>query len=164
MVGSGNSKRSLIPVKTGILALILGGGLFASLFVVINFTRPPRTPVVAVTAALTVIPSWSGTGTPTNSAALPTELPAATPTLMPGAVGNGVFVQVSDTGGDGLRLRKEPGLSHEMQFLGLDGELFLIGDGPVESDGYTWWFVIGSYDETRQGWAVADFLSVVPNP
>ncbi len=163
-MGRGNSRGCSIPFKSGILALILGVGLFASVFILINYTRPPRTPVIAITAALTVIPSLSGTGTPTNLEVLPTELPAATPTLMPNTVGIGAFVQVSGTGGDGLRLRKGPGLSNEMQFLGLDGELFQIGDGPVEGDGYTWWFVVGSYDETRQGWAAADFLTVVPNP
>ena len=79
-------------------------------------------------------------------------------------MGIGLFVQVSGTGGDGLRLRKGPGLGYEMQFLGLDGELFQIGDGPVDADGYKWWFVVGSYDESRQGWAAADFLTLVPNP
>jgi hypothetical protein len=63
-----------------------------------------------------------------------------------------------------LRLRQGPGLEAEMQFLGLEGELFQVQDGPREVDGYTWWFVIGPYDETRQGWAVTDFLAVVPNP
>jgi hypothetical protein len=79
-------------------------------------------------------------------------------------IGIGAFVQVSGTDGDGLRLRQGPGLGYEMQFLGLDGELFQVTDGPEEADGYTWWFVVGSYDETRQGWAAADFLSLVPAP
>ena len=95
--------------------------------------------------------------------AMPTEQPIITPTLQPGSIGIGIFVQVSGTGGDGLRLRTGPGLTSEMQFLGLDGELFQVGDGPVDQDGYTWWFVVGSYDETRQGWAAAEFLEVVPD-
>jgi hypothetical protein len=147
-----------------IVALILGGGLFGVLLFLVNFTRPSRAPVGAVTAALTVIPSFSSTATPTIEENSFPGIPAETATLEPGAIGIGAFVQVSGTDGDGLRLRQGPGLEFEMQFLGLDGELFQIGDGPVEADGYTWWFVIGSYDETRQGWAAADFLTLVPAP
>jgi hypothetical protein len=163
-MGREDSKGCLIPTKSGIVALVLGGGLFAILLFLINFTRPPRAPVGAVTAALTVIPSFSNTATPVSPAINPTEIAAETATLEPGVIGVGAFVQVSGTDGDGLRLRQGPGLGYEMQFLGLDGELFQIGDGPVEADGYTWWFVIGSYDEARQGWAVADFLALVPAP
>jgi hypothetical protein len=150
----------LLSTRAIIFTLILGVGFVVGIFILIYYSRPPRTKVVAVTAALTVIPS-SSTVTPTSMEVLPTDQPNSTPTLQPGSIGIGVFVQVSGTGGDGLRLRKEPGLSSEMQFLGLDGELFQVGDGPVDQDGYTWWFVIGSYDETRQGWAAADFLEVV---
>ena len=160
----GNSPGCLIPPKLGIVALVLGGGLFAGLLILINFTRPPRAPVGAVTAALTVIPSLSGSATPAAPEIIPTDVPAATPTLAPGVIGIGAFVQVSGTDGDGLRLRQGSGLDSEMQFLGLDGELFQVADGPADADGYTWWFVVGSYDETRQGWAVVDFLEIVPNP
>lgn len=152
----------LLSTRALIVALILGVGLIVSIFILIYYSRPPRIKVVAVTAALTVIPS-SNTVTPTSMETLPTDQPVITPTLLPGSIGIGVFVQVSGTGGDGLRLRRGPGLGSEMQFLGLDGELFQVGDGPVDQDGYTWWFVVGSYDETRQGWAVADFLEVVPD-
>ena len=152
----------LLSSRALIIALILGVGFLVSIFLLIYYSRPPRVKVVAVTAALTVIPS-SSTVTPTSMQTLPTDQPVITPTLQPGSIGVGVFVQVSGTGGDGLRLRRGPGLSSEMQFLGLDGELFQVGDGPVDQDGYTWWFVVGSYDETRQGWAVSDFLEVLPD-
>jgi hypothetical protein len=159
-----DSQGCLLSKKSMIVALILGGGLFAVLLFLINFTRPSRAPVGAVTAALTVIPSFSSTATPTVEEIDSPDVPAETATLEAGVMGIGAFVQVSGTDGDGLRLRQGPGLDYEMQFLGLDGELFLIGDGPVEADGYTWWFVIGSYDETRQGWAAADFLTLITDP
>lgn len=152
----------LLSTRTMIVALILGVGIVGIILMLIYYSRPPRTKVVAVTAVLTVIPS-SSTVTPTSMEALLTDQPIITPTLQPGSIGIGVFVQVSGTGGDGLRLRTGPGLTSEMQFLGLDGELFQVGDGPVDQDGYTWWFVVGSYDETRQGWAAAEFLEVVPD-
>ena len=163
-MGRRNTRRVTIPAKSWILALILGGGLFASILLLIYFNKPTPTPVGMVTAALTVIPSSNQTSTPTVSEITSEDFPSETPTLEPGTIGIGAFVQVSGTGGDGLRLRKDPGLDYEMQFLGLEGELFQVGDGPVEADGYTWWFVVGSYDETRQGWAAADFLAFVPNP
>ena len=163
-MGRGRFQGCSIPAKSWVVALILGGGLFAVLLILLNFNRPPRPPVGAVTAALTVIPSLSGTLTPAAPEIIPTDNPAETPTLEPGVIGVSAFVQVSGTGGDGLRLRKDPGLGYEMQFLGLDGELFQVADGPVDADGYTWWFVVGSYDEARQGWAVADFLEIVPSP
>jgi hypothetical protein len=163
-MGRNGSRGCLISKKSMIVALILGGGLFGFLLFLINFTRPSRAPVGAVTAALTVIPSFSSTATPTIEESNFPEVPEETATLEPGVMGIGAFVQVSGTDGDGLRLRQGPGLDYEMQFLGLDGELFQVGDGPIEADGYTWWFVIGSYDETRQGWAAADFLALVPNP
>jgi len=160
----GNSRGGLISTKAVVIALILGGGSFAILLYLINFTRPSRAPVGAITAALTVVPSFSSTATPVLEEIVLPDIPAETATLEPGVMGVGAFVQVSGTDGDGLRLRQGPGLENEMQFLGLDGELFQIGDGPIEADGYTWWYVIGSYDETRQGWAAADFLALVPNP
>ena len=152
----------LLSTRALIVALILGVGFVVIIFLLIYYSRPSHTKVVAVTAALTVIPSRS-TVTPTSMNTLPTDQHIISPTPQPGSIGIGVFVQVSGTGGDGLRLRRGPGLSSEMQFLGLDGELFQVGDGPVDQDGYVWWFVLGSYDETRQGWAAADFLEVVPN-
>ena len=163
-MGRSRSPGCLLPTKSWILALMIGGGLFVGLMLVLNSNRPTRPPVGAVTAALTVIPSSGGTATPEGSEIILTEIPAETATLEPGVIGIGAFVQVSGTGGDGLRLRKGPGLGYEMQFLGLDGELFQVADGPVEADGYTWWFVVGSYDDTRQGWAAADFLTLVPSP
>ncbi|HBX71010.1 MAG TPA: hypothetical protein DEH25_16955 [Chloroflexi bacterium] len=163
-MGRGGSQGCLIPPKSWIVAFILGGGLFVGLLILINYTQPPRAPVGVVTAALTVIPSSSGTQTPTVPENPVPENPQETPTLEPGTIGIGAFVQVSGTGGDGLRLRQGPGLNYEMQFLGLDGELFEVGDGPVEADGYIWWFVVGSYDETHHGWAASDFLTVVPSP
>ncbi len=163
-MGRSGSQGCLIPTKSVVIALVLGGGLFIGFLILINFGRPAQVPVGMVTAALTVIPSSSGTQTPSAAEITPTAISAETPTLEPGIIGIGAFVQVSGTGGDGLRLRQGAGLGYEMQFLGLDGELFQVGDGPTEADGYTWWFVVGSYDETRQGWAAADFLEVVPNP
>jgi hypothetical protein len=68
------------------------------------------------------------------------------------------------TGGKGLRLRVEPNLEAEVRLLGADDEIFEVQEGPQQSGGYTWWYLVGPYDEARHGWAVEDFLIVVQNP
>ena len=73
-------------------------------------------------------------------------------------------MQISGTGGDGLRLRTEPGLESEVRMLGLEAEVFQVKDGPREVDGYNWWYLVAPVDTTRRGWAVANYLAVVQNP
>jgi hypothetical protein len=111
-------------------------------------------------ADVTVIPAPTGTsGAPPT----PTIDPFATATSPAGiAIGN--YVQITGTEGQGLRIRAEPGLSGEFQFLAYDAEVFIVQDGPREVDGYVWWYLVAPYDETRVGWAAADFLSYVPEP
>jgi len=55
-------------------------------------------------------------------------------------------------------------LNGEFEFLAYDSEVFVVKDGPREVDGYTWWYLTAPYDDTRVGWAAADFLSYVPAP
>ena len=118
------------------------------------------------TAELVVIPSTSGV----HASAVPTLAPVVTdkenPTsnLDPGEIGVGAHVKVAGTGGEGLRLRDKPGLEGDVRLLGGETEVFIVNEGPLEVDGYTWWYLVGSYDETRQGWAAADYLSIVDNP
>jgi hypothetical protein len=76
----------------------------------------------------------------------------------------GAHVQILGTGGDGLRLRMEPGLGGQVRLLGSEAEVFRVDDGPVELDGYTWWYLVGPFNERRHGWAVSNFLAVVQNP
>ena len=56
---------------------------------------------------------------------------------------------VTGTGGDGLRVRPEAGLSQGVRFLAGEGEMFQVQDGPVEIDGYTWWYLVKSEDTSR---------------
>jgi len=63
-----------------------------------------------------------------------------------------------------LRMRSRPGLEGEIRFLGYEAEVFHVTDGPQSADGYTWWYLVAPYDESIQGWAVANFLAVVQNP
>ncbi len=143
-------------VVIGLLLLIF------SLMIGFGFTAPEQNAPDLQVAEITLIPG--PTSTP-RIVPTPTLDPAmATATPIPGEIAIYGYVQISGTGGDGLRVRSEPGLAGEQLFLGFDTELFQVTDGPVESDGYTWWYLLAPYDPTRSGWAVADFLEVVETP
>ena len=73
-------------------------------------------------------------------------------------------MQINGTEGAGLRIRSAPGLNSDTVFRGEEAETFKVNDGPKQADGYTWWYVVAPFDETRAGWAAADFLAVVPAP
>jgi hypothetical protein len=142
-------------------ALLLAGFLILVTAFSIGLTASrPTSDVGFAPADVTVIPAPTGTsGAPPT----PTIDPFASPTSPAGiAIGN--YVQISGTNGEGLRIRKEPGLDGEFEFLGYDSEVFVIQDGPREVDGYIWWYLVAPYDDTRVGWAAADFLSYVPAP
>jgi hypothetical protein len=142
-------------------ALGLAGVLLLITAIGIGLTAATQSAGVGfVPADLTVIPAPTSTsGAPPT----PTIDPFATPTSPAGiAIGN--YVQITGTEGQGLRIRSEPGLSGEFQFLAYDSEVFVVQDGPRDVDGYTWWYLVAPYDETRVGWAAADFLTYVPAP
>jgi len=146
--------------------VILGALLFAGLLLIITaasigLTSPRQTsPIGFVPADLTVIPAPTSTS---SAPATPTIDPfAPTPTAAGLAVGN--YVQITGTEGQGLRIRGTPGLGGEFKFLAYDSEVFIIKDGSQTVDGYVWWYLVAPYDDTRTGWAAADFLSFIPSP
>lgn len=158
--------KALLTWKVWLGMLATAAGLLAVSLLVILAGRPASRPDHdPARAALTVIAAF--TSTPVASAPLPTVTPTAipsTPTPPPDAFGIGVYVQITGTGGDGLRLRAGPGLSEAQLFLGYDSEVYQIVDGPFQADGYTWWKLTAPYDATRTGWAVQDYLTVIPSP
>ena len=103
--------------------------------------------------------------TPTVGIDFPTQTATPTPTsiffLPEGVIDVGAYVQVIGTGGAGLRMRAEPGLDSPIRFSALDSEVFLVIDGPIDSDGYTWWHLEAPYDQTRNGWSAGDFLTPI---
>ena len=123
---------------------------------------PPQSDPGLVPAYLTMIPA--STSTPLATLTPTLDPLAGTATLPADIIVVGGYVQINGTGGDGLRLRSAPGLTSELLFLGEDAEVFQVRDGPKQADGYVWWYLVAPYDESRAGWAAADFLSVVPPP
>ncbi len=124
--------------------------------------QPPRPPDVPPTSVVMIIPAPTLTMTPST----PEPTPTATfsPEELQSGISVGVFVQITGTDGEGLRLRTGPGVSNDPRFLGMDSEVFQVEEGPVRADGYTWWFLVAPYDTDRSGWAASTYLSVVENP
>jgi len=153
--------RELINKWVILGALALAGFLLLITAVAIGLTSARRPSDVGFAPAdVTVIPAPTGTsGAPPT----PTIDPFATATSPAGiAVGN--YVQINGTEGQGLRIRANPGLGGEFEFLAYDSEVFVVKDGPREVDGYVWWYLVAPYDDTRVGWAAADFLTYIPAP
>jgi hypothetical protein len=146
--------------------VILGALLFAGLLILITaasigLTSPRQTSSVGfVPADVTVIPASTSTSSAPPTPTIDPFAPSPTPTGL--AVGN--YAQITGTEGQGLRIRAIPGLDGEFVFLGYDSEVFVIQDGPQTVDGYVWWYLVAPYDETRAGWAAADFLTFIPAP
>ena len=142
--------------------LTVAGVLLIITLIIIGWTSPRFSPDVGFAPAdLTMIPA--PTHTP-NVTAVPTNDPLITPTLAADTIGIGAYVQITGTEGQGLRIRASAGLTADTVFRGEESEVFLVKDGPQTADGYTWWYLVAPYDETRAGWSAADFLAVVPSP
>ncbi len=159
--------KQLINLRTIIAALAFAALLLCGTLVFILLARPfaAQPDLAPAPAALTMIPA--PTSTPRDIAPTPTLEPPIlepSPTLLPGEIAVGLYVQITGTGGDGLRLRPEPGLGSQPIALGYDTEIFQIMDGPRQLDNRTWWLLVSPYDAARAGWAVADYLTVISPP
>jgi hypothetical protein len=109
--------RELVNKWVILGALGLAGLLLLITAIAIGLTSARQTSNIGfVPADVTVIPAPTGTsGAPPT----PTIDPFATPTS-PAGVAIGNYVQISGTEGQGLRIRAEPGLGGEFQFLAYD--------------------------------------------
>jgi hypothetical protein len=139
--------------------------LFTALVLFIWFTRPDPLPAKPATAVFNIIP----VPTITPLVPLASITPVAPPTSLPptgsgDTISLGAYVQITGTGGDGLRVRAAPGLDGAVRFIAIESEVFQITDGPQEADGYIWWYLSAPYEDTVQGWAVSNYLAVIQNP
>ncbi|NWG05058.1 MAG: hypothetical protein HXY35_00070 [Chloroflexi bacterium] len=142
-------------------AILLAGFLTLITAISIGWTKPPRSSEVGFAPAdVTMIPA----PTLTSSAPPTPTIDPFAPTPIPTGIAIGNYVQISGTEGQGLRIRSTPGLDGEFVFLGYDSEVFVVQDGPQTVDGYTWWYLVAPYDDTRVGWAASDFLTYIPAP
>jgi len=153
-------KRNWLPLIIGFIITILV--LFAVFTLLIFLPNQQKTDDNI--ALITVIPAF--TSTPVVGL---TIVPTPTVEITETIVNNykfqlGEFVQITGTSGEGLRLRSEPGRSFSVNFIGLDAEVFEVIDGPVEADGFIWWYLEAPYDKTRNGWSVDEYLQKVTVP
>ena len=145
-----------------VLFMLSCGGLWGYVLM----TRPAAVRKVTLTPIFVVItPDRTRTPAPIVATIRPdgsSVNPSAT--FPPPPVGSlikvGAYVQVEGTG-DGLRLRYEPGLDSEVNYLAFDYEVFLVEDGPRQVDDLQWWFLASQSDKTRNGWGAANYLQVI---
>jgi hypothetical protein len=158
--------RNLFTIKVVIGAMIFGIGVFAVLLGILWSARANENSAIPATAILKIIEAPTQTPLISN----PTETPAPTPasadqTTLPSTdIAIGSYVQVSGTGGDGLRLHDTAGVSSKVNYVAIESELFIVKDGPVETDGYIWWLLQDPYTDRATGWGVANYLVVAQNP
>lgn len=138
-------------------------GLCVGLMLLFMAFRPANAPVTSAQVEFTVIPAPSLTPTLPAGEGLQTT-PTPSEGAMVGGIAVGMYVQISGTGGDGLRLRIGPGTTNDPVFLGMEAEVFQVVEGPKIADGFTWWFLQAPYDNGRKGWAASKYLTVVANP
>lgn len=160
--------KQILNGKVLIAGLVIASIMICASLVYILVARPAASgaDLDPASAALTVIPAPTGTARtlpPTLTPFPPT--PILRPSPAPGEIAVGVYVQPT-TGGDGLRVHIEPGLNTALAFpdAAFDSEVFLITDGPIEADGYTWWYLTAHYDTARGGWAAEEYLTAIPSP
>jgi hypothetical protein len=143
------------------VGVILGGMALGLLFVVVSLTRvsriePSQEPVVTIIEAATNTPEIFPTVTQEFGQ---DQTPSGSPVTSLGAEFSiGDIVEIFGTEGQGLSLRTEPGLSSVVDGYGMDNEIFEIRQGPIETDGYLWWFLVSPYDNTKKGWGVGSYL------
>ena len=109
---------------------------------------------------------WTPTAVPAPAASPtppPTETAQPTPTISP-EIAIGRYVRVAGTGGYGLSLRSGPGDNYTRMDVALEGEVFVVVDGPTVSAGSEWWKIRDLENEEREWWAVGNFLEPGDRP
>ncbi|MEK7275745.1 MAG: hypothetical protein AAB427_00210 [Chloroflexota bacterium] len=135
-------------------------------FVVVSRPTVPR----STSSPVFIVLTNSAASTPdllSVTATLPGDFaPTGTvpPVLNPGAINLGSYVQVVRTDGDPLKLRQAPTLNAEVNYLAVPNEVLKVINGPTIADGFTWWYLVDPADETRNGWAVENYLDATNGP
>mgnify|MGYP001611627537 CR=1 FL=1 len=138
------------------------GVLIATLLLIVSRLGGLSASVAAPAPILTVIPIPTSNplpGATPQPSLIPTPPEFPTPDSQSAKQFTlGELVEVYGTQGDGLRIRESPGLEATILILGLESEVFQVVEGPVISDGLSWWRITNLYDPTETGWAADSFL------
>jgi hypothetical protein len=160
------SIRSWVNVKVVFGGIIFAVCVFAILLGVLWSARAQNIRIAPSTALLSVIEVPTSTPPIPVSTPMPTQAPTSEQQepLPMGVIKIGDYVQVTGTGGDGLRLHETAGVAGKVNYVSIDTEVFKVKDGPVDADGYVWWELQDPYTDNVVGWGVANYLAVVQNP
>jgi hypothetical protein len=161
-----NSVRSLFNIKVILGGIIFAVSIFAIFVIMLWSAKANYNPHIPATAILNVIKAPTATAIAPAQSPTPSTTPVSSQQAPPpgGDIAIGNYVQVNGTGGSGLRLHKSAGVASEAQYVAIDSEVFMVKDGPIEADGYVWWFLQDPYTENAAGWGVSNYLVVVKNP
>jgi hypothetical protein len=149
------------------LGIGLGMLVFVAALIQGYISRISNMGQVSVLPALTVVAIPTDTPPDPTSQATQASTATQSPTLLPSAeaeIDVGEWVIVAGTDGDRLRIRTQPGLSSEIEFLAYENDVFQIEGGPEDQDGYVWWYLVNPYDSSKSGWAVENYLRRMENP
>lgn len=160
------SIRSWVNVKVVFGGIIFAVCVFAILLGVLWSARAQNIRIAPSTALLSVIEVPTSTPPIPVSTPMPTQAPTSEQQepLPMGVIKIGDYVQVTGTGGDGLRLHETAGVAGKVNYVSIDTEVFKVKDGPADADGYVWWELQDPYTDNVVGWGVANYLAVVQNP
>lgn len=118
---------------------------------------PSRTPTAAATPTATHTDTPTPTHTPTPTyTPTPTHTPTPTPTATP------VLAEVGGTGGQGVWMYRQPGLSGGKIQAWRDGTVMTLTGEATEADGYVWVQVIDP--KGRLGWIPERYLIRLGQP
>lgn len=149
------NKKVLIGAAILFIIIVLYGFLTLSGVSYQNAVNGPATAYITVVAPETI---------PTQDFSFLYITP--TPTTDP-ALGDlkgiaiGKYVQISGTNGAGLKIRAQAGTGSDVNFIASDSEASQVVDGPVLQDDIVWWNLVTPYDDSRSGWASADYLVLI---
>jgi hypothetical protein len=161
---------SVLVVSFGLVGVVYlfrnSAGIFAEPTPIIRIITaiPTNAPLAGQPTAATPSTQIIAGGASTGDLALtgPTLAPVQlTTTPVSITLNSRVVVEGVDT--DKLNIRDSATITDStVLFRADEGEQFIIIEGPLQGDGFTWWRIQDPANPARAGWAVANFLTVVP--
>lgn len=163
-----------------LIVLVISFGLVAAIYFMGNpNVSAETTPIIRIITAVPTtaaqaaqptaqIPSTQVITGGNTAEQLALEGPTLAPiqfTQTPVPITINTVVRVDGVGTDELNVRDTAGVRETtVLFRAPEETLLTIIDGPTQADGFTWWKVRSQLNPSLEGWAVANFLAVVPNP
>ncbi len=144
------------PKWTFYMGLIFGIGLF--ILTLVAIFSIPHAAVGSVPTAILRVTSFQPTTTISANEQTAISGTSEVETAIPGVFAINMRVRVSDTGGEGLKIHKEPNIESDTLTIATENSLWIIIDGPTINESRIWW-KIQAQDSGTEGWAVQDYLS-----